>query len=84
MKGRLPCENGMPNAVAGNLQCLAVQWCTLGRKEVNREALVQKNRTLLAKSIQSRRSRSVVNLLFNYVEEVSTARRDDGVFPLLR
>ena len=44
--------------------------------EVNREALVQKNRTLLAKSIQSSRSRSAVNLLFNYVEEVSTARKD--------
>lgn len=41
---------------------------------VNREALVQKNRTLLAKLVQSSRSRSVVNLLFNYVEEVSTAR----------
>ena len=33
---RRPYENGMPNAVAGNLQCLAVQWCMLGRKEVDR------------------------------------------------
>ena len=52
--------------------------CTLGREEVNREALVQKNRTLLAKSIQSSRSRSVVNLVLGN-EEVSTARKDDGV-----
>ena len=77
----------MPNAVAGNLpfrlmlQVCIVRMpgrsvCTLGREEVNREALVQKNRTLLAKSIQSSRYRSVVNLLFNYVEEVSTARKD--------
>ena len=48
MFARLPYENGMPNAVAGNLQCLAVPWRVRGRKEVNREALVQKNRTLLA------------------------------------
>ena len=50
--------------------------CTLGREEVNREALVQKNRTLLAKSIQSSRSRSVVNLVLGN-EEVSTARKDE-------
>ena len=73
---RRPYDNGMPNAVAGNLHCLAVQLCTLGRKEVNREALVQKNRTLLAKSIQSSRSRSVVNLVLGN-EEVSTARKDE-------
>ena len=42
---------------------------------VNREALVQKNRTLLAKSIQSSRKRSVVNLVLGN-EEVSTARKD--------
>ena len=50
--------------------------CTLEREEVNREALVQKNRTLLAKSIQSSRSRSVVNLVLGN-EEVSTARKDE-------
>ena len=72
----------MPNAVAGNLHCLAVQWCMLGRKEVDRGHGVK--RILLAKSIHPSRSRSAVNLLFNYVEEVSTARIDDGVFPLLR
>ena len=32
---------------------------------------------LLAKSIQSSRKRSVVNSVFNYVEEVSTARKDE-------
>ena len=48
-----------------------------GRKEANREALVQKNRTLLAKSIQSSRKRSAVNSVPNYVGEVSTARKDE-------
>jgi hypothetical protein len=57
---RLPYDNGMPNAVAGNLQCpspVVHAWM----REANREALVQKNRTLLAKLVRSSRSRSVVN-----------------------
>jgi hypothetical protein len=48
----LPYDNGMPNAVAGNLQCpspVVHAWM----REANREALVQKNRTLLAKKLGS-------------------------------
>ena len=78
---RCSCDKEMPNAVAGNLQCLAVQQCTLGRKEVSK-----------LKPLSQRRQQAYVGELLTHPcvgrvevsQEVSSLRFHLAIHPSLR